>query len=265
MTTELFGGRITQFRREQGFGVITLDDGRVVKFDSAICTMLPEEGGVVRVRVAPAKWGGGEKAVHVEPVEAADSFLAAKPKLSLENQLAAVQGEHLVAQLTESVMAAIVADVFGGKLDDATLLDVLDAYYTADPVRAKHDGYLRHDWRFHQETDDVLAELAVLLPDVKLPAQLAWTERDTTERGHRELRASLRVRLPDGAEQQVDIDSLDDVVELVNKALRTAGDGRRVYALDTAGDWHAYYVLASDRAKRLAGMLPFATDPKTMS
>ena len=67
MVDELIGGRVTSFRREQGFGVITLDDGRDVKFDASACTMLPEEGAVVRLKIGPARWGGGFKALHVEP------------------------------------------------------------------------------------------------------------------------------------------------------------------------------------------------------
>ena len=67
MVDDLLCGRVTSFRREQGFGVITLDDGRDVKFDASNCTMIPEEGAAVRLRVGPAKWGGGVKALHVEP------------------------------------------------------------------------------------------------------------------------------------------------------------------------------------------------------
>lgn len=65
---ELLSGRVTSFRREQGFGVITLDDGRDIKFDAHICTLQPEEGVAVQVRIAPARWGGGFKATHVEPL-----------------------------------------------------------------------------------------------------------------------------------------------------------------------------------------------------
>jgi hypothetical protein len=233
MSTDLLAGRITSFRREQGFGTITLDDGRELKFDASICTMVPEEGTAVRVRVGPAKWGGGEKAVHVEPVEAADSFLAPKAKPTIENQLAAIEAEHLVAQLTESVLTAIVKDRFGGKLEDAPLLELLDAYYAGDPKRAVADGYLRHD--AGGALDGVLGGLATLLAGVKLPPDVG------------------------------DAGSVDDVIERVNQALRAAGDGRRVYALDTRAAWRGFYTLASDRAKRLAGTLPFATDPKDVA
>src|ERR1041384_4844982 len=67
MVDDLLCGRVTSFRREQGFGVITLDDGRDVPFDASHCTMVPEEGAAVRLRVGPARWGGGIKALDVEP------------------------------------------------------------------------------------------------------------------------------------------------------------------------------------------------------
>jgi hypothetical protein len=64
---QLVSGRITSFRREQGFGVITLDDGREVKFDAANCTMVPNQGDDVRLRIGPAALSSGIKALHVEP------------------------------------------------------------------------------------------------------------------------------------------------------------------------------------------------------
>lgn len=66
MVDDLLSGRVTSFRREQGFGIITLDDGRDVKFDAHNCNMLPEEGAPVRLKIAPARWGGGFKATVVE-------------------------------------------------------------------------------------------------------------------------------------------------------------------------------------------------------
>lgn len=88
---ELIGGRVTSFRREQGFGVITLDDGRDVKFDASACTMVPEEGAHVRLKIAPARWGGGFKALHVEPPRASVARAAAgSGPTRLAEQLAAL-------------------------------------------------------------------------------------------------------------------------------------------------------------------------------
>ncbi len=281
MTTDLVSGRITSFRREQGFGMITLDDGTQVKFDSGICTMVPEEGAMVRLRTGPAKWGGGLKALYVELADAPAVREAARPQ-TLEDLLAAVQREHLVSGLTESIMDEIVAQRFGGQPEAGTILELLDAYYTGDPDRAKSDGYLRRDVGLPAETDDVLAELAALLPNAKLPRQVGWSGRvrGTVPREESEVETvpyekadgadapgepapppKLVVSDQDGRERSIDAAALDDVIELANAALRRAGDGRRVYKLETGGAWQAYLALASDRALRLAGTLPFAPPP----
>lgn len=235
-------GRVSAFRKEQGFGTITLDDGRDVKFDASACTMVPSEGEAVRLKIAPAKWGGGFKAVHVEP---ASSAVPAAPRgKSLDEQLAILQGEHLVAALTEQRLAELVGELYGGRAEDATLLAIVDAYYTAEPARAVAEGYLRHDARFGQETSDVLAELAERVPGVHLWRQLEWTKQ------------TLNVELPDGSKRSVEVESLDDVVALANEALAAAGDARRFYPLDTDGDWHAYLALTAARADRIARALP---------
>src|SRR5512140_812704 len=180
MADDLVCGHVTSFKREQGFGVITLDDGRAVKFDASACTMVPEEGAAVQLRVAPAKWGGGFKALHVEP--RGSSVMVGPKPLTLDEQIALLQAEHLVGALSEQVMTELVNEVFGGQLGDATLL----------------------------------AGIAALLPDAALPRQLGWAVR------------TLQVRLPDGSERSLDVDSLDDIVFLVNDTLRAAGDQRRL-------------------------------------
>src|SRR5262249_38639350 len=161
MVDDLLNGRVTSFRREQGFGVITLDDGRDVKFDASDCTMIPEEGAPVRLRVGPARWGGGEKALHVEPRGSSPVLAQAEPP-TLDQQIAPLQCEHLVGGLSERAMAQIVAEAFGGRSDDATVGGVLDAYYAMDPARARHDGYLRADKPYRRGSGDILAKIAAM-------------------------------------------------------------------------------------------------------
>jgi hypothetical protein len=271
MADDLLSGRVTSFRREQGFGVITLDDGRDVKFDASNCTMVPEEGAVVRLRVGPARWGGGFKALHVEPRGSSTLFVTMGPP-TLDQQIAALQREHLVGALSEHVMAQLGAEMFDGQLDEAALIDVIDAFYVQDGARARHDGYLRRTRPFHHGIGDILADIAALVPGASLPRQLSWLRARPVEPGpegrtdpERETIGTLQVRLPDGNERALEIDSLDDIVSLVNETLRAAGDPRRLYPLETSGDWHAYLVLAADRAARLAKVLPFATPPQAIN
>jgi cold shock CspA family protein len=280
--TDLVSGRITSFRREQGFGVITLDDGTQVKFDAGICNkmQIPEEGAAVRLRVGPAKWGGGLKALYVEPVMM-PTFLDAPPPRSLEDQLAAVQREHLVSGLSENVMDDLIARHFGGRTEAATILQLLDAYYTADPERARSDGYFRRGAEPLRH-GDVLAEIAELLPGAKLPRQVRWLggapreEAEVATAPYEKIdldalldagdaSGKLLICDPDGRERPVDVASINDLVELVNAALRREGDRRRVYRLRTGGDWHAYLALAGDRALRLASTLPFEPAPASVA
>src|SRR5262249_13062788 len=142
MGDDLLNGRVTSFRREQGFGMITLDDGRDVKFDASDCKIVPEEGAVVRLRIVPARWDGGMKALHVEPRGSSTLPVPTSPP-TLDEQIAALQSEHLVGELSEHVMSRLSEHVFGGRIATASLLDVLDAFYASDSSRGRHDGYLR--------------------------------------------------------------------------------------------------------------------------
>lgn len=223
MADDLLRGRVSSFRREQGFGVITLEDGRDVKFDASACTMVPEEGGAVLLRIAPAKWGGGFKALHVEP-GVASAFFAPPTAPALDVQIAALQSEHLAGALSEHVMAQIVDETFGGQLGDAALIDVIDAFYRRDPASARHDGYLRVPSTL--PVTEAIAQLVAMLPGVALPA--------------------------------LDGRKLDDAVALANRALEAAGDPRRIYRLRTSGDRRAYLVIAADRAPQIEKLLPFA-------
>ncbi len=111
MVDELVGGRVTSFRREQGFGVITLDDGRDVKFDASDCTIVPEEGIAVRLRSGPARWGGGFKALHVEPRRSTVLRMVASAPVRLAEHLAALhRGQPELVQAEASPPFALDDD-----------------------------------------------------------------------------------------------------------------------------------------------------------
>jgi len=231
MVDDLLSGRVTSFRREQGFGVITLDDSRDVKFDASACTMVPREGDAVRLRIAPARWGGGFKALHVEPAPSTVFAAAPAPQAPvLDQQIAALQSEHLVGSLSEHAMAELVATAFAGSIGDASLIDVLDAFYAADPAAAQHDGYLRFD--ASRPAAAALAAVTARLSGVGL--------------------SSFGLAAP------AEVATLDDVIAQVNAALATAGDPRRLHPLVTGYPWRACFLLAADHAQRLSAILPFA-------
>jgi len=223
MVDDLLSGRVTSFRREQGFGVITLDDGRDIKFDASDCTMVPEEGAVVRLRIGPARWGGGMKALHVEPRGSSTLLVPSSPP-TLDQQIAALQREHLVGALSEHVMARLSDHVFGGRIAGASLLDVLDAFYATDSSRGRHDGYLRFMPPL-PSVGDALAAFATAI-GMALPRPVAST--------------------------------IDELIPQINRVLEASRDVRRVYPLATSRHWRAYYLLPTDRAQRLARILPFA-------
>lgn len=268
MVDDLLYGRVTSFRREQGFGVITLDDGRDIKFDASDCTMVPVEGEAVRLRVGPARWGGGFKALHVEPRGTAPLIVPAAPP-ALDQRIAALQRERLASALSEHVMAQLVANVFGGQLGDASLADVLDAYYAADATRARNDGYVR--FARHHTPSDALAVLVAMLPGVTLPRAVSASRardradrlRERNERAERAERLEragnatgvLHVQLP-GTGEVREVRNIATVVALINQALEVAEDPRRLYQLDIDRDWWAFYLLSSDAVARLDGVLP---------
>jgi len=224
MVNDLLSGRVTSFRREQGFGVITLDDGRDVKFDASACTMVPEEGTAVRLRIAPARWGGGFKAVHVEEC-GSTLFVAAQSPPSLDMQIAALQREHLVAALSEHAMSRLVTDAFGGRLASVGLIDVLDAFYTADAACARSDGYI--GFACAATVAEAHAQVTAAIPGIAVPLE------------------------PEAA-------AVEDVVAAANQALAAAGDPRKLYPLQIRPERRGYFVLTAERAQQLARLLPFA-------
>jgi len=219
----MYYGRVTSFRREQGFGVITLDDGRAVKFDASNCTMVPEEGAPVQLRVGPARWGGGLKALHVEETGRQLPYVPPAPA-SLEQRIAQLQREHLLSTLTEHAMTELVANAFGGQLGQATLIDVLDAFYTSDPEAARQDGYVR--FASSATPADVIAAINAALPGI------AWMT-------------------------ELEGGDIDQAVVLANRSLGHANDRRgTLFQLRTSREIRAYLTLTVDRAHRLSGTLP---------
>lgn len=177
MSTDFVPGRITSFKREQGFGTITLDDGRQVPFDAGICQMSPSENDAVLVQVGKAKWGNKDKAVVVKPVDGFALGSNATP-LARDQQIGLLQAQHLLGGLTEETLLLIEKDL----PPDASLAAVLDAYYEVDPTHAIDDGYVRI-----YDLASAPAAFREVLPDLGVEAA------DSVEALVAQLNAALRV------------------------------------------------------------------------
>jgi hypothetical protein len=166
-------------------------------------------------------------------------------------------------------MAQLVAEVSDGGRGDAALIDLLDAYYAADPARARHDGYVRFARSGTHAPGDVLAELAAVLLGAALPravpsgpAEAAPDDGPGTRSEERPANAigTLRVQTSAG-EQTLEVRSIAEIVAAVNHGLEIAEDPRRLCSLTTGHDWCAYYVLDRDGFKQLESILSFDSSP----
>lgn len=172
--------------------------------------------------------------------------------MRLKNAIQALRKEGLAKELKPKLLQKLVSDELDEDLDEldgTEILFVLDAFYNSDGGKncAIEDGYIRHDWRFGQETDDLIAELTALIGGTPIFVQ-QLVEADLIE-----------LRRDDGTEHSVKVESMHSVIEFVNTDLERRADNRRFFALETDGDWHAYFLLDQDKYKRLVEMrlLPF--------
>jgi tetratricopeptide (TPR) repeat protein len=138
--------------------------------------------------------------------------------------------------------------------DEIDVLQFLQLYYSpfADVLSpsAIEDGFLTHDWRFGQETDDVVSELCQLVGR-PLFRQIGYHEEARTDSaGTINL---LTVEAENGERSSFPVLGLDDVVAFFNQALERLDDARRFVSIDTQADFHAYYLLDVPKYKGVFG------------
>lgn len=114
-------------------------------------------------------------------------------------------------------------------------------------------GFMAHDHRFGQETDDIIEEFADMLDGE--PIRM----RQTAMKGSR---IHVRIATPDGQGRTAVIDcsegGLEDVVHAVNSWLTDAAASKRLHSLDTTGDWHAVLACTPERHESLRARGAFA-------
>ncbi|RTL44490.1 MAG: hypothetical protein EKK48_04350 [Candidatus Melainabacteria bacterium] len=184
------------------------------------------------------------------------------PRIPSDNQpfrkaIKTLQKEGLLADLSKKEMTRILQEL-DLELEDADdelePIDFLQVYYdSSEPglsARAITDGFLHHDWRYGQETSDVVAEICQIIgkPVLKQIEYSSVQRQDVVGET-----VMLSVEFEDGKRETFPVDGLEDILAFVNKTLEKLGDARRFVSLETNGDWFAYYLFDQPKWKKIIG------------
>jgi hypothetical protein len=156
----------------------------------------------------------------------------------------------LLGELKPAARTSLVEQVFKARelVHEADTALVLAAHWGT--ARGLVAGFLSHDWRFGQETDDVIDEFARAIADPAIA--LRQVRKRSGELVASATFAGDETRLVwDFAE-----DSLDDVASSIDAWLGRIGAQRRIFGLKTHGDWFAYLIVTPHQlaALRAAGV-----------
>lgn len=153
-----------------------------------------------------------------------------------------------LSEMNDAVQAELL-DELDTDIDDVDTMSMLTAFYDFGLTkRGQRDGFLAHDWRFGQETDDVVAEFSALVGGGEPLLKFVKFDNDTG-RVEVERRSGEVISAPfDG--------SLDDVAAVFNLELERFADKRRFVSLHTEGDFFSYYLLDLTAYKNLCTAAP---------
>ncbi len=222
METTSFG-LIHWFRHENGFGVLELEDGREVHFDVSVCVEEPLEGQTVRVVLGPDK-AGGARAVLVEPASLPEST---RPATTLREAVRRLQSEGIALELDEYELEKLARALGIAALTPDELGSLLVAYYD-DPLVAER-----------RRQSDLF---------------VVWREGESFAAFEKTLATTLGGQSVVFDSAEINVGSVDDIVDAFNEELRAAGDTRRFVPLELSGSARAYFCMALARAMRLSVM-----------
>jgi hypothetical protein len=171
--------------------------------------------------------------------------------------------EGVVRDFDEQTLDRLRLECWDGdeeQMEDAGLLGILTTFYETQE-RGARDGFYWRDDQYWNETDDVVAELARLVPGERpLFRQRSVSERLSSAQG-KKTRVPvyvLELERDDGTVETLETRSLDDVVYRFNELLRARGRALRIVPLDTSGEWRMYVAMDPALGRKLlaAGVLP---------
>lgn len=220
-------GTVKSFSLTQGFGTLVLDSGEELPFDISVCNK--------------REFGVGETAEVT-----VGTGMAGKPKATLvifeESKDRAPPFARGVSQLKElgllsrwevrecrSALLEVLGEV-PEKLTEQDAVSLLETYYaTGNQQRGREDGVLFLDWRFGQETSDVVAELLGITDAPKLASLRRMKEEQAV------------VADASGAERSIPVsEGLEPLVAWLNTLLSAAGNRRRLLSLDIGSDAYVF-------------------------
>lgn len=166
---------------------------------------------------------------------------------------------EVVSGLDDAALDALREECWDGseeQLEEAGILGILTFYYETVERGAK-DGFVWHAETFWHDTDDAVAELAQAVRE-PIFKQLRAREKISTARRFRETVLALELQRDDGVVKEIEVQALGDLVEVFNAELAARGRPRRLFSLDTSGDWEMYVALEPKLARKLfaEGALP---------
>jgi len=122
--------------------------------------------------------------------------------------------------------------------EEMDLLGFLGIYYASQENglsdRAVKDGFLAHDWRFHQETENIAGEICQLIGKPILQLE------SSSEIGDQFI---LVGEAKSSDSSTITIDCLEDLIAFVNQALARICDKRRFISIETNADYFACFLV----------------------
>lgn len=221
-------GAVTYVKLTATAATVLLDADALLLGEATRCVIVPldELGDLARTTLALEDGAVIGKRAPLPKVAAS----AAATRL-----FGALAAQGLLPALPAAERTRLLLELFGrGPLDASATYRLLQAGWSdEDAIRR---GVIIHDWRFGQETSDVIAEFdrALDVGPVRF-AQLAST------------RERFAMRVTRGATVQ-DVEfpadvTLGDIAARIDGVLAQAGAPRRVHALETDGDEFAFLVV----------------------
>jgi hypothetical protein len=163
----------------------------------------------------------------------------------------ALTAAGLMPEMPKAERTLVLLDLFGrDAIPESGAATLLQAVSRDDSALDR--GFLTHDWRFGQETSDVIAEFDRALRGG--PIRFEQTRNDRT---------GLAMRVTHGATvEEVSFPgdvSLGDIADRIDAFLAEASSPKRIHGLETDGDWFAFLivedrVIASLRAAKVKGI-----------